>query len=478
MPAAVPSVGKNPGVVSRNLPGFLVQLGLAGLLIFTAWVWAGLRPSLHLAAVCMAVLVLILLLAAGRREGRRALARDPVFWLGWLFLGYVSVQCANAGRELYFDVGLKRWTYSPARWPEWPWAFDRAESLQMLTWFFPAWIVALAVRSPLVSGRSLRQLLLVVAYSSGLLGLLGLAQFVSHTKAIYWLVDPGCVFFASFAYANHAAAYFVLTAALTAGLLFHELFRGGRNVRRWRVALLSCSMVSCLTGANLSLSRAGVIMAWAFGLFSAAYGLARGWLLLPPVGRVYLAAFVVAGVCIFYFVVSGFGEQSICKEFTAKAPTHHALAPALGKVNLELGDRGLLLGAAMEIWRDHRWLGVGGWGYRRLVAFHVPETSREDLRRAGKANVHCDFIQFLVEFGVAGFGLLLGALGWMVLAVDCRGLWRDPLRLMCVIGLALVAVLSLIDLPFRCPAILYVWVLALAALPRLYVKSMPVTTIS
>jgi hypothetical protein len=35
-----------------------------------------------------------------------------------------------------------------------------------------------------------------------------------------------------------------------------------------------------------------------------------------------------------------------------------------------------------------------------------------------------------------------------------------------VIGLSLVLIFSLIDLPFRCPAILCTWMVVLAALPK------------
>ena len=42
-------------------------------------------------------------------------------------------------------------------------------------------------------------------------------------------------------------------------------------------------------------------------------------------------------------------------------------------------------------------------------------------------------------------------------------------------GLALVALFSLIDLPFRCPAILYTWVAVLAALPQICAPASPST---
>jgi O-antigen ligase len=92
---------------------------------------------------------------------------------------------------------------------------------------------------------------------------------------------------------------------------------------------------------------------------------------------------------------------------------------------------------------------------------------------AGKANVHCDLLQFLTEFGIVGFGFMLAAVTTLILSlfplpkgVRVLSSRRDPLLIMGVIGLSLVVVFSLIDLPFRCPAILCTWVLILAALPK------------
>jgi hypothetical protein len=83
------------------------------------------------------------------------------------------------------------------------------------------------------------------------------------------------------------------------------------------------------------------------------------------------------------------------------------------------------------------------------------------------ADVHCDPLQFMVEFGVVGAGLLVVALAELTVPLFGPGLNRGAVFTMTCSGLALVAVLSLIDLPFRCPAVLWTWTAMLAALPKL-----------
>ena len=67
------SCGARSGA-GRPSPAF-VGGGLFLLLAYTTWVWAGLRPSLHIVGVALAGVLLAGLLA-GRPEIRRAVLRD------------------------------------------------------------------------------------------------------------------------------------------------------------------------------------------------------------------------------------------------------------------------------------------------------------------------------------------------------------------------------------------------------------------
>lgn len=459
-PACIPK-GMHPGY-----GGHFIWLMLAGLLTYTAWVWAGLRTSFHNVAVLAALAGLAGLFASGGRAGRSALWRDPFFWLGLAFLAYLTLQWANAGRVGYYDVAYRRWTFAPPRWPAWPSAFSRPDARQMLDWFFPAWVAVLAVRSPLLTPRALQRLLRLVAYSAGLLALFGVIQFLSRTRSIYWIRPLEGAFFASFAYANHAAAYFILTGALSAGLLYREILRGGRTPNRRRAILLGGALMLCLTAANLSLSRAGIILAWTLGVFAAAFGLGRGWRVLNPVGRSRLVVITAGTSLLFFFAVSGFGAKAIRHEFAVAAAQEDPPLPALAGVNLSISDRPLFARAALAMWREHPWQGVGGWGFKRLAASYLPPEQWNKIARRGWANVHLDALQFLVEFGAIGFGLLLGAAAAPVAAALRPAGRVQPLWVMSLAGLGLVLVFSLIDLPFRCPAILYAWAVILAALPK------------
>jgi hypothetical protein len=266
--------------------------------------------------------------------------------------------------------------------------------------------------------------------------------------------------------------------AVAAGLLYRELFRTGEDRYRYRSVALASSLVLCLVGANLSLSRAGVILAWALAGFVAVYGLIRGWNRLSAVRRLNLAVATGAVLFVFYFAVAGFGKNEILKEFEVRKPIHHRLFPVLDNVNLAMGGRLELDEAAWRIWQDHKLLGIGGWGFRYLLALYLPpEEWKTRAQSPGKANVHCDILQFLAEFGVMGFGLMLTAVTSLILSLFPLPLGErarvrvsatscDPLWVMGVIGLSLVLVFSLIDLPFRCPAILCTWVVILAALPK------------
>ncbi|MBP7276438.1 MAG: hypothetical protein KBA51_09575, partial [Kiritimatiellae bacterium] len=84
----------------------------------------------------------------------------------------------------------------------------------------------------------------------------------------------------------------------------------------------------------------------------------------------------------------------------------------------------------------------------------------------GRANAHNDPMQFLAEFGGIGFVLMSVAAASLLVRMlrgDYRRMYRDPLVFFTLTGAGLVCLHSLIDLPFRSPAILYAWVMGLAA---------------
>ena len=432
----------------------------AGLLLYTLWAWAGTRPSWHRGGVVLAAILLLALLPA---VGWRALARDPVCSLGLTFLLLLAVAWGNAGRTLYFDVVAREWQYTSPAWPGAPSAFTRAEAGEMLGWFFPAWVLALALRSALFDRGRLLRLLRLFALAAGLLALFGAAQLLAGARGVYGGAPLSGHFFATFAYPNHAAAFFLLASAVSAGLALDEFVRWGRPRPTAHALGAGGSALLSLAGACLSFSRAGLLLAAALALGWLGYGAWLAGRIFEPADRIRFLAGLALLVLLAASAVGVLGGRAIRREFTAAAP-----GPGGSRLNLSLSGRPIFLRAAWAMWQDHRWWGVGGHGFKYTVARYLSAAQQAELQRAGWANVHCDPLQWLVEFGLAG-GLLLAALAGALLRplAGLRSGWREPLPLLGACGLGALCVFSLMDLPLRCPALLYSGLLVLVALPRL-----------
>ena len=453
----------------------LTALSCLLLLAASAWFRGGTSVPLQWPMVWLGGLLLGAVIRAGMvRRGTRGqsagqgsvglvpLVKDPVVWLGLAFLLLLAVQWWNAGRLLVFDETAKQWVYSAPRRPHWPSAVTRGEAAEMLRWFFPAWCLLIGLRNAALHPHGARRLLLAVALNAGVLAAFGIVQYATHTHAIYWLQPQPDHFFATFGYANHAAAFFVLGFTMSAGLCLRELRKWiGWERRSWRAALPSgCSALLCFAGCNLSLSRVGVIAAWVLGFLICAYAVYLLWpQLAPPVRLNSAVGAAVAGCMAFFVLASPLENSFLDSRGQARAAT----------LTQQLVGRTSTVESALAVWRESPWFGLGGWGYRYFVAMHMPVASWERLESKGMANTHCDPLQFLVEFGVVGTALLVAS--GVTILIPLFKAFRFDRELVVVgsLGLLAVASHSLIDLPFRSPAILYHW-LAVAVLVPIAVR--------
>lgn len=442
---------------------------MAALAVWSAWARAGTRPALQ---GPFAVLGCLILLAAigtaltARRADPRpddAGAGHPARWrlalvalAGMAFLGLLLVQWWNAGRHPYFHPFESRWVFTPPPYPGWPSAVDRAEAAEMLRWFFPAWAIMIALLCCRLRAGWWRTLAACLVVNASALSLFGIIQLLSGTARMYWRLDINAYFFASFGYANHAAAYFILHAGLAGSLLVRAVGRaatktGGRKPvlpGRRTIVLPALATTLCLAGAMLSLSRAGIGFAVALMLLIAWQVVCATSARMRLPGRVTVG--VVAGLCLVLIAlnVATLGGAPLRRESAALV---RADWPAT------LQTRLFMVKAAATIWQDAPWFGVGGWGYRHFLPVYGLEKGIS--MRSGYANVHNDAMQFLCEFGVVGIGLLTTALVafcWPLITGGPRLVQAGLLPALG--GLAAVLLHSLLDLPFRSPAILFAWV--------------------
>ena len=442
----------------------LVVTATALLACTPAWLRGGTHAPWSLVLLWMAVALLALLVALTVRRARAGLPvflrlRDPVVWLSLILAVEVAIQWWNSGRILYFDSALRAWTYSPPRIAWLPSAITTHESRQMLDWFIPAWVILTAIRAPGVSSRGIRVLWRIVVANASILALFGLVQFASGTTHMFWFIPMRPHFFASFGYPNHAGSYFLLAMGLAASLLGFELLRG--DLRRYwlRATALTTAFVLALLAANLALSRASIIASWLIAVPSGIYLLR---LLLPrlaPVHRVNAVAAGAAILCLAAMLTLGIGHDAIRTEFKPEDDNKTFM-------ERETSFRWFQLKAAAQIWSDHPMYGVGGWGYRYLLGHYIPQTEWRRITE-GKANVHNDPIQFLCEFGLLGVAPVTVAIGILVVHLVRRRRVLPPHVVLPLVPVGVVALQSMIDLPFRSPAVLCLWLVCLAGAARL-----------
>jgi O-antigen ligase len=293
--------------------------------------------------------------------------------------------------------------------------------------------------------------------NAAILALFGIIQYLSGTQSIYWIQPLDWSFFASFGYTNHAGAFFTLMFAISAGLLSRRFVtKQFRGRARWLVLLTVGALLNFLA-ANLSLSRAAILLVWVIAGFVVLYTLLKTWPVLRPVQRVNLIAAVAAVALVASLLVAATGKEEIKKELS----TLHRGSPS---ANLLGGEWALLRPAAFKMWQDHPGFGVGGWGFRYLMGWYIPPDQWSEIR-IGDASVHNDALQFLAEFGGVGAGLMAATVLVLLVPVLKNRPWQKPMPLIALLGLGATALHSMMDLPFRSPAILYSWLAILAILP-------------
>jgi O-antigen ligase len=428
------------------------------LLLFPAWFRGGTTAASQAPLAFLALAVVVAALAAGGGPpAARRLFAQPVFWLGLAFLLPLTVQTWNAGRYLFFSPTLARWTYTRPRVPWLPAAVSRPEGLEMLRWFFPAWVLVSVLHAGFLGAAGSRLLLWGMAWNAGLLAAFGLVQYLSGTRALYWRQPMDAHFFAAFGYPNHAGAYFLLMFSLAAGLLVDEVAGGGPRRLRPRHALTGAALLLAFLAANLSFSRAVVLLSAGLSIGAALYGAHRAWRTLSPAVRLNVAVALAAAFALAALALAALAGRSLAEEL---APRH--LAAGLSAAARR--ERLALIAAALRMWREQPWFGVGGWGYGRWLCLYLPREAWP-LLVPGMANLHNDPVQFLAEFGIVGGGLMAAVAVLLVRRIVRAPHWRRPLVVLPLAGAALTVAHSLIDLPFRCPAVLYAWLAILAALP-------------
>ena len=368
----------------------------------------------------------------------RALLRSPFVWLSCGLLLLLAIPFVNSGLCTGCDAALIAQGYDSAPpIPLLPFCVNRLDHLNVVQWFMIALPSAILVRYCLTR-RGKRLAIQLLVWNGVAMAIFGFVQGALGASGPFWTESENasgnaCSFFSTFGYPNMAGAYFTALFGLAMALWrdlyeqirLEELGRdptelSGSEAKRygcfWRRHYFLMPAVVLFFAALNTLSRAAIILVTTTAIIYFAHTLVIILSRMRRSKRVVVGVWslVVFGLIIFFAAISmpdkmkrevdTLGTVEILDRMTGKGQYH--------------------VQVATSIWKDHPLFGVGGWGYMHFCAPKMRELglSVKGIQTAGGINVHNDHLQFLAEHGLAGYGMMLALLVFLVRPVVRQ--WR------------------------------------------------------
>jgi len=430
------------------------------------------------------------------------LKKDPLTWVVVGFLALLAVPFLNKGLCPicdYAEINIGGASPDPVI-PFIPYCVNRLQHLNVFLWFVPALTAMLAVKHSLLK-RGKRMVLELIVWNGLALSLIGAVQQVTGAKFPLWqdFGGPSAYFFSTFGYPNMGGDYFTTLFGLSVGLWRWKVETArieaksgeGDSVERaksqsfWRRHFMLVPAVVFFFSALTTLSRAAIILVSLLAIVFFFHSFVSFFVRMPKAQRVKASAasmlcLVAIALCAVLFM-----PDDIQRE-VGTLDTLEVLDRVTGRGQYHAR-------VATEVWKDNILFGCGGWGYKHFCIPKMTDAELRHIQKVGGINVHNDYLQFLAEHGLVGFGclvavvlMLIWPLGriWKALLLSVRfsppkeqpakphAIFVLPAPVFCILMTSLATLVHAFgDCPLRSPAVLTLFFVSLAAmdgfLPRL-----------
>lgn len=431
---------------------------LAGLnLCFLPWAFGGVDVWSQLVSAGLAagtLLTALLPRGGGRRpDSRPRLSRFPVFWAGLALFAYVAIQALNPAFE-YKSEGTAWWLvrtdhigWLPAGMTA---PFGDSNPWRSLLVWGSCWMTVCGLWAGVTHRRTLLRLLTALSVNGFAFASFGIVQRASGTDRIYWSRSVGFpYFFAAIIYKNHAAAFFILLTAVTMGLTIRAFWQNRRQRSRSSPAIMFLFFTFILILAiGLSFSISGLVL-FAALLLAVAPVTIRRYVTMFPRAKSRLPVLLTAGLLV--VLAAGLGAAGNHGDLSYKI--HVMMA---GNATHSMRTRRLALRRGWQMFTD-RW--VTGWGAGCFeYGFTKYQHLELELTRLGGVplrweHVHNDWLELLIELGVAGALPVLFMLAYGGREIIRLRLWQKPALQPLLCGLGAVLVYGFCDFPLHNPAV-------------------------
>lgn len=402
-------------------------------------------------------------LADARQRVIRDVVQDPFFYLGLGAVGFVCAQWLNSGCPLVYLPDADVWQRSPPPLSWAPFSVEGQDSLTCVSGFAACFVGGLVLRNS-VGKAGKRYLLQAAAALSGGVACLMVWQACRGVEPYVGMAsNPG---------ACSAGSFFGFWLVLGMGGYVDALARGQRASE----LLFVTGFLFNLAGMLFFAAALTLVLYAAAALLLFVYWMAYLRQAVPKAVQLKLLfVMLVVAAAVVLAIVYVFPGNPV----SAKLRVLADFVPYWEGVS---ETREVRSEAALKIWKEHVWVGVGANGFFQFVGT-VVEGKAWALIKSDQALVHNDCLQFLCEFGVLGASLLgAGVIALLVpVCYRARLAWQEgvsgtgdsrsyllrlsPFVLTGVCATALCFAESWLGSPFRSFALLTSWVFVMAALP-------------
>lgn len=457
--------GDRPSKRLRNHLKFWLP---AGLILILPWIFGGQNPTLQLLALGTATLAFM-----GSLWVKGPSIRIPLIIGGFLTV-YILVQSWNPAWIQVWHTGLRIWELQAVDFIPWlPSSirsdFEDASPMRFLVFHGTAFLTALACYSSFARS-GLKLLVTFLALNAGCIGLAGLIQLALGSQTIlgvYPALNEGQgLYFATFLYKNHAAAFLNLglAASLAAYFYFTKNYASNPSTPRPVFVILGLVILAAVIFSKSRFGFLGSLGIVAIFLFLALAefhksGISKRWL---AIGVGVTALMAIAG-----------GSYLLKNPKTDHLDTLNR--EIMEDISFKQRKSGYQNGWAM--FAEKPILGWGAGNFRHgFRGSQDLKKEKEEIVYPWMArrnqnffweHMHNDYLESLIELGVVGTALLFSIPGYFFWIILKSKRWKDPVIFMLLAGLGSTAGHALVDFPFRNLAVLVTWFSLLIITARL-----------
>lgn len=355
----------------------------------------------------------------------RELRRSPVLWTAIGLLVLLLIPFINNGLCPGCDAALIAQGVNPSpKVPFLPFSVDRMDHLSVVLGMAMAFLLSVVVFFGLTRDGK-RLVLELIVWNGVAMAAFGFLQVAMGAPGPFWDAPPGGMagsvrgsYFSVFGYPNMAGDYFTLLFGISIALWRYRseeslqaaktngTFERARSTRRSEQFLrrhyLLIPAAIFYFSALYTLSRAAIILATSTAFVYFLHTLWDSLSHMKKSRRVVVGVWSLLAFSLVIFFATIFMPKDIRREVNT--------LDSVGMLDRVTGRGQYHTKVATAVWKDHLLFGCGGWGYKHLCIPKMMELKmdvKRELQTTGGANVHNDYLQFLAEHGLVGFGAMV-----------------------------------------------------------------------